>query len=187
MTMVEDGIVSEAHVEPVESHKQMFNSIDDDPVYSYREQRKIIRRIDARLIVMLGFLHTVSLIDRGNLGTASVAGMEKELRLKGTQYVCWLAGSLLTCETDNITEHNCSGVLPSLYLPTNIWPHSSSQDRSDPVSLGCLFLVGSCYGKAHLRVSTPRHRGSILMGLVICWICQEMDRDGWNSRDHWCP
>lgn len=88
MTTVEDGKVSEAHVEPVESHKQMLASIDDDPVYSYREQRKIIRRIDARLIVMLGFLHTVSLIDRGNLGTASVAGMEKELRLKGTQYVC---------------------------------------------------------------------------------------------------
>lgn len=85
--MLEDGKVSEAQVEPVESHKQMLNSIDDDPVYSYREQRKIIRRIDVRLIVMLGFLHTVSLIDRGNLGTASVAGMDKELRLKGTQYV----------------------------------------------------------------------------------------------------
>ncbi|KAJ5370289.1 MFS general substrate transporter [Penicillium cataractarum] len=86
MNTVEDAKVSEAHVEPVESHKQMLNSIDNDPVYSYREQRKIIRRIDARLIVMLGFLHTVSLIDRGNLGTASVAGMDKELRLKGTQY-----------------------------------------------------------------------------------------------------
>jgi hypothetical protein len=85
--MLEDGKASEAQVEPVESHKQMLNNIDNDPVYSYREQRKIIRRIDVRLIVMLGFLHTVSLIDRGNLGTASVAGMDKELRLKGTQYV----------------------------------------------------------------------------------------------------
>jgi hypothetical protein len=148
MTTIEDAKASEAQVEPVESQKPMLNSIDDDPVYSYREQRKIIRRIDTRLIVMLGFLHTVSLIDRGNLGTASVAGMEKELRLRGTQYVVFQTGAPLTDETDNVTEHDCGGLLPSLYLSANIWPHSSSQDWSDSVPLGCLFSVGGCYGKA---------------------------------------
>ncbi|KAL5363301.1 major facilitator superfamily domain-containing protein [Aspergillus floccosus] len=51
-----------------------------------QEQRRIVRRIDRRLIVMLGFLHTVALIDRGNLGTAAVAGMKEELHLVGTRY-----------------------------------------------------------------------------------------------------
>lgn len=99
MTTVDDRKVSKTHVEPVESQKPMVANIDDDPVYSYREQRKIIRRIDARLIVMLGFLHTVSLIDRGNLGTAAIAGMEKELRLHGTQYVGFLAIADVNHET----------------------------------------------------------------------------------------
>lgn len=80
---------SEAHVESVESQKSILSSIDDDPVYSRREQRKIIRKIDLRLILMLGFLHCVCLIDRGNLGTAAVAGMEEELKLVGTQYVSY--------------------------------------------------------------------------------------------------
>jgi hypothetical protein len=60
----------------------------DDMVFTPKEQRKIIWRVDRRLIVMLGLLHTVALIDRGNIGTAAVAGMKQELHLVGTQYVC---------------------------------------------------------------------------------------------------
>ena len=50
-------------------------SIDNsDPVYSYEEQRAIVHRIDRRLVVTCGLLYCVSLIDRGNLGNASIAG-----------------------------------------------------------------------------------------------------------------
>jgi hypothetical protein len=150
MATVDEGKVSKTHVEPVESQKPMVANIDDDPVYSYREQRKIIRRIDARLIVMLGFLHTVSLIDRGNLGTAAIAGMEKELRLHGTQYVGFLAIAVVSHEAKTITEHNCSGLLPSLYLSTNLRANFGPQDWSHSVSLRCLFSVGSCYGEIQL-------------------------------------
>lgn len=55
--------------------------IDNDPVYSYKEQRAIIHRIDRRLVVTCGLLYCFSLIDRGNLGNASIAGMTKELSL----------------------------------------------------------------------------------------------------------
>lgn len=82
--------ISEASVEPIDSHKPILETIDDDPVYTRPEQRKIIQKIDFRLILMLGFLHCVCLIDRGNLGTAAIAGMEKELHLVGTQYVSLL-------------------------------------------------------------------------------------------------
>lgn len=113
-------------MESVEFQKPMLENIDDDPVYSYHEQRKIIRRIDVRLVVMLGFLHTVALIDRGNLGTASVAGMQKELHLHGTQYVSSVGGFKGKIVTDNMLEHNCSSVLPPLHLPPDIWPHSGA-------------------------------------------------------------
>ena len=48
--------------------------IDDDPVYSHKEQRAIIHRIDRRLVVTLGLLYCMSQLDRANLGNASVAG-----------------------------------------------------------------------------------------------------------------
>ncbi|KAL8864376.1 MAG: hypothetical protein Q9198_009905 [Flavoplaca austrocitrina] len=49
-------------------------AIDNDPVYSYKEQRKIIHRVDRRLIITCGIIYCFSLIDRGNLGNASIAG-----------------------------------------------------------------------------------------------------------------
>ncbi|KAL8960469.1 MAG: hypothetical protein Q9183_005460, partial [Haloplaca sp. 2 TL-2023] len=55
--------------------------LDEDPVYSYAEQRAIIRRVDRRLVVTLGVIYCISQIDRGNLGNASIAGMTDELAL----------------------------------------------------------------------------------------------------------
>lgn len=42
--------------------------------FSEQEQKSIIRRIDLRLVVTLGCLYCISLLDRTNLGAASVAG-----------------------------------------------------------------------------------------------------------------
>ncbi|KAJ5898430.1 hypothetical protein N7504_008718 [Penicillium tannophilum] len=82
----DEKLESEACVEPVESQKPMLENIDDDPVFSYAEQRKIIRRVDLRLVLMLGALHCVCLIDRGNIGAAKLAGMSTELHLIGNRY-----------------------------------------------------------------------------------------------------
>lgn len=58
-------------------------AIDDDQIYSHREQKAIIHRVDRRLVVMCGFLYCFSLIDRGNLGNASIAGSVSLGRLHG--------------------------------------------------------------------------------------------------------
>lgn len=55
--------------------------LDNDPIYSYQEQRAIIHRVDRRLVITCGLLYCFSLIDRGNLGAASIAGMTKDLKL----------------------------------------------------------------------------------------------------------
>lgn len=45
------------------------------------------RRIDIRLLPILGVMYSISLIDRTNLGLAFVAGLQKELRLDiGNRY-----------------------------------------------------------------------------------------------------
>jgi sugar phosphate permease len=50
------------------------------------EQKKIIHRVDRRLVLTIGFMYCVSLMDRNNLGIASIAGMGSDLALVGSRY-----------------------------------------------------------------------------------------------------
>ncbi|KAI4794644.1 retrograde regulation protein 2, partial [Aureobasidium sp. EXF-8845] len=54
--------------------------------FTPEEQKKIIRRIDRRLVLTLGFLYCVSLMDRTNTGIAVVAGMGVDLLLIKDRY-----------------------------------------------------------------------------------------------------
>ena len=55
---------------------------------SHAEGRKIIHKIDRRLISATGLMFAVSLMDRTNLGAANIAGMRQELSLeKGFRFV----------------------------------------------------------------------------------------------------
>ena len=52
------------------------------------DARKIVHKIDRRLITALGLMFAVSLMDRTNLASANIAGMAKELELdQGFRYV----------------------------------------------------------------------------------------------------
>ncbi|KAL4976048.1 major facilitator superfamily domain-containing protein [Aspergillus desertorum] len=57
------------------------NNIDYDEEFSPEEQKKIIRRIDLRLVTITGLAYCVSLMDRTNLSMAAVAGMVVDLEL----------------------------------------------------------------------------------------------------------
>lgn len=61
--------------------------LDDDEEYTPEEQRKIIHRIDRRLIATTGIMYCVSLMDRTNLAAAALAGMLTDLQLVQTRYV----------------------------------------------------------------------------------------------------
>ncbi|GAB7362526.1 hypothetical protein MBLNU230_g2845t1 [Neophaeotheca triangularis] len=54
--------------------------------FTEKEQRRIIRKIDFRLVPTLGFMYCVSLMDRTNLGIAVVGGMGYDLALVGARY-----------------------------------------------------------------------------------------------------
>ena len=55
-----------------ESHLSNQEHID---AFTPEEQKKIIWRIDRRLVLTCGFMYCVSLMDRTNLGIAAVGGM----------------------------------------------------------------------------------------------------------------
>ncbi|PSR82402.1 phthalate transporter [Coniella lustricola] len=61
--------------------------LDSDQVYDVAEQRRIIHKVDRRLLVILGLMQAVSFLDRGNLANAAVSGMTKDLDLSvGKRY-----------------------------------------------------------------------------------------------------
>jgi GTP1/Obg family GTP-binding protein len=83
-----------ASLDPVAHHNDiekrpvsLRENVHDDPSYecefSPKEQRKIIHRIDRRLVVTVGVLYCISLMDRTNLSAANIAGF-----VQGRQTSC---------------------------------------------------------------------------------------------------
>ncbi len=66
-----------------ESRKENNAAID---AFTPEEQRKIIHRVDRRLVLTLGFMYCVSLMDRTNTGIAVIAGMGVDLVLIKDRY-----------------------------------------------------------------------------------------------------
>ncbi|KAL4942076.1 hypothetical protein BDV06DRAFT_212119 [Aspergillus oleicola] len=72
----------ESRVEKIEdANLPALNDIDYDEEFTPAEQKRIIRRIDYRLVTITGLAYCVSLMDRTNLSMAAVAGMVVDLEL----------------------------------------------------------------------------------------------------------
>ncbi|KAH6967852.1 major facilitator superfamily domain-containing protein [Ilyonectria sp. MPI-CAGE-AT-0026] len=81
-TQFDEKIDLSAHVEDTEAGNRVPNY-----TLSVAEQKKTIRRVDWRLLPILGIMYSISLIDRTNLGLALVAGMQEDLGLAvGNRY-----------------------------------------------------------------------------------------------------
>ncbi|KAF9888313.1 hypothetical protein FE257_008745 [Aspergillus nanangensis] len=83
---VVEAKASEAqHLESVQLEKGSTSSktTRSPPVYDIDEahQKRVIRKVDLRLLPILGIMYSISLIDRTNLGLALVAGMQEDLGL----------------------------------------------------------------------------------------------------------
>lgn len=75
------------HAEMMESGQtKSQHGVEDS--FTDAERRKIVHKIDRRLITALGLMFAISLIDRNNLGAANIAGLSKDLQLGvGYKYV----------------------------------------------------------------------------------------------------
>ncbi|KAI1855759.1 hypothetical protein JX265_012204 [Neoarthrinium moseri] len=65
--------------------------LTDDDAEFYSEfgaanKKKLIRKVDIRLVPMLAILYLISQLDRANIGNAKIEGMDKDLHLTGVQY-----------------------------------------------------------------------------------------------------
>ncbi|GJC84390.1 high-affinity nicotinic acid transporter [Colletotrichum liriopes] len=69
-----------------ESDDVETNTIPDHYEFSSEEQKRIMRRVDVRLVTTVGLLYCFSVIDRSNLPSAAVAGMIGDLDMTGNRY-----------------------------------------------------------------------------------------------------
>ncbi|OAL35200.1 hypothetical protein AYO20_05454 [Fonsecaea nubica] len=89
---------SEEHVEKPSIHEkdvvyEHAKSKHHDPNWtgegvdtSHVDPKKVLRKMDLRLIPMLAILYLLSFLDRGNIGNAKIEGMEADLSLSGPEY-----------------------------------------------------------------------------------------------------
>lgn len=68
------------HVDDASNSGASQVDLDVDEEFTYQEQRKIIHRVDRRLVTICGLAYCISLMDRTNLSAAAIAGLvcEKE-------------------------------------------------------------------------------------------------------------
>lgn len=85
---MEKPLPEHSHVDTYEKAADV-HADPDDHGFSPHEQRRIMRRIDRRLVVTVGAMYCVSLMDRTNMSAANIAGMSAELSLDvNYRYVC---------------------------------------------------------------------------------------------------
>ncbi|KAG2062829.1 hypothetical protein BDR04DRAFT_1164580 [Suillus decipiens] len=53
-------------------------------------ERRLVRKLDRRMFVMV-ILYALSNLDRSNMSSARLAGFEKDLHLRGSQYATLLS------------------------------------------------------------------------------------------------
>lgn len=67
--------VSDSGVEHVDAvPNKACDDVDVDEEFTYKEQRKIIHRVDKRLVTTCGLGYCISLMDRTNTSMAAIAG-----------------------------------------------------------------------------------------------------------------
>ncbi|KAJ5094408.1 hypothetical protein N7456_010269 [Penicillium angulare] len=59
---------------------------EDFEEYSPEEMKRLLRKIDLRVIPILAILYFLSFLDRGNIGNANIQGLSEDLNLVGNQY-----------------------------------------------------------------------------------------------------
>uniref|UniRef100_A0A8H7K9P8 Major facilitator superfamily (MFS) profile domain-containing protein n=1 Tax=Bionectria ochroleuca TaxID=29856 RepID=A0A8H7K9P8_BIOOC len=82
--------MADAEVKQEITHVEGGNGRDSDQEASNEftpaEEKRIKRRIDRRLVTTCGVMYCISLIDRTNLSSAAIAGMNEDLMLVGDRY-----------------------------------------------------------------------------------------------------
>ncbi|KAI1259316.1 MFS general substrate transporter [Xylariaceae sp. FL1019] len=86
--------------------------------FAHLNEKKILRKMDMRLIPMLAILYLLSFLDRGNIGNAKIEGLQEDLQLSDTQYGLCLTVFFLTYAAFEVPSNiMLKRLRPSRWLP----------------------------------------------------------------------
>ncbi|KAJ2990123.1 hypothetical protein NUW58_g3109 [Xylaria curta] len=86
-TILEKPEVSEVDEAQHPSQKDVVDHIDASYAsFAHLDEKKILRKMDVRLIPMLALLYLLSFLDRGNIGNAKIEGLQEDLRMTDNEY-----------------------------------------------------------------------------------------------------
>ncbi|KAK4984727.1 hypothetical protein LTR66_008395 [Elasticomyces elasticus] len=87
--------------------------------FAHLDIKKILWKIDLRLVPMLTLLYLLSFLDRGNIGNAKIEGLATDLKLTGPQYNWCLTAFFFTyCAFEVPSNMLLKKLRPSIWLPT---------------------------------------------------------------------
>ncbi|KAK7438662.1 major facilitator superfamily transporter [Colletotrichum acutatum] len=87
--------------------------------FAHLDEKKILRKMDIRLIPMLALLYLLSFLDRGNIGNAKIEGLQEDLGMTADQYNWCLTVFFFTYAAFEVPSNLLLKKLrPSVWLPT---------------------------------------------------------------------
>ena len=111
---VHDEYATAEEGSPSSKHAYTLDQFVENPEL----EKRILRKVDMRLLPPLWIMYVLNYLDRNNIGNAKTAGMQKDLKLSSSDYSLALSiffiGYLLLEVPSNMI---LSRTRPSIYLP----------------------------------------------------------------------
>jgi hypothetical protein len=115
------------YTDPIDNEKTKDTQPDDIRAerdkefagFDAKREALLLRKMDIRLIPVLSLLYLMSFLDRGNIGNARLAGLEKDLNLVGNQYAWTLTIFFFSYAAFEVPSNLLLKKLrPSVWLPS---------------------------------------------------------------------
>ncbi|GAA5943177.1 uncharacterized protein JCM15063_005226 [Sporobolomyces koalae] len=129
------------------------------------EEKRIVRKIDYKLVPFLSLLYLLSFLDRVNIGQAKLDGLEKDLKLTPHQYsialIVFFVGYVVTETPSNVLLKR---LRPSIYIPCLmvVWG----------IVMTLMGLVHNFAGLAAARLALGLAESGLFPGICLylsCW------------------
>ncbi|KAK5658640.1 hypothetical protein OQA88_2033 [Cercophora sp. LCS_1] len=130
------------------SHDYEESATQPEPSWTPEAERKLLNKIDMRLMPMLWLMNLLSWMDRANLGNANIAGLTADLSLSSTQFslaiICYYFGYIawLPCAMAIAVRTRPSLYLPAIVLLWGVVTASISAVKTYPQLLVLRVLIG---------------------------------------------
>ncbi|KAK3311933.1 major facilitator superfamily transporter [Apodospora peruviana] len=116
----EENAAASARLHPHATKEEIdaFATSHGPESFAHLDHKRILRKMDIRLIPMLALLYLLSFLDRGNIGNAKIEGLQEDLAMTPDQYNWCLTGFFFTYAAFEVPSNLLLKKLtPSRWLP----------------------------------------------------------------------